>query len=226
MNKTSYLYLLAMLIAPPTWGEEEMYLEGITVLGNHKSAYLSMKEGKATVREGDMVGPWQVTRIKQNSIFLVTNKGESTELLLHSRLPIPSENSETEVELSEEQLHPDPREGLPEEEEASNETTIKSEDSNAQVAKEVSSEVSSQEKEIPKGYRKVRTPFGEIIVPEETSPTISNDRSLPPTSPETQSISEVSPGHHKIKTPFGEFVVEDKKVSSSKEKNEDSHTSQ
>lgn len=220
MNKTSYLYLLAMLIASPAWGEEEMYLEGITVLGNHKSAYLSMGEGKATVREGDMIGPWQVTHIKQNSIFLVTNKGESTELLLHSRLPIPSEETETESGLSEEQLHPDSSEGLPEED-SPKDQYLKSEASPPQGPEEPP----PQEK-VPQGYRKVRTPFGEIIVPEETSPETPNNHSVSPISSETQAISEVSPGYHKIKTPFGEFVVEDKKIPASPQKNEDPHVSQ
>ena len=200
MNKTNYFFLLLMFIAPPLWGEEEMYLEGISVLGNHKSAYLSMGTGKATVREGDMIGTWRVTQIKQNSIFLSSNTGKSTELLLHSRLPVPSEE-ENENNLSEEEMHPDSNEGLPQEE-PSEESSITEQDSYA--------EKSSSTESLPKGYRKVRTPFGEIVVPEQTSSEAINPH-LPPSSENMQSISEVSPDAHKIKTPFGEFVVKETK---------------
>jgi len=185
MNQTRLICLLGtILISFPIWAEEdEVYLEGVSILGNQKSAYLSMRGDKVTVREGDAVGAWQVTHIKENAISLITKQGESTELPLHSRLPTISEE-----EPAEEEPTPEPEEA------------------------ETESDASQPEEaaEIPQGHHKVRTPFGEFVVPNEENTVTS--AALPKKS-ETSETSAPT-GYRKIQTPFGNFVVEEKKVGS------------
>jgi hypothetical protein len=213
MIKTMFVGLLAMLSIPNSWAEDEMYLEGISVLGKDKSAYLSMKGGKIQVHVGERVGSWKVARIEERSVFLTTDKGESTELPLYSRLPV-SNNQENENEES-------PEVG----------------DKGVVDKKEEERPPVSNAPEVPPGYRKVHTPFGDFVVKEEeaTKITLSKNPSpvqdkatsvdnssaspaaSPPSDNSPKKAEEIPPGYHKVQTPFGDFIMKDKEVKEVKE---------
>lgn len=184
MLKTVVISLLLIVFSSNSWGEEEIYLEGISVLGDQKNAYISMKGGKISVSEGDSIGIWQVARIEERSVFLTTENGEATELPLHSRLPLPE--TETEEE-------PSPKPQPETEQSEADETTL----------------------EIPPGYRKVHTPFGDFLVKEEQATQITQTKppaaaQKPVQAPEDlPTVETVPPGHRKVKTPFGEFLIEE-----------------
>lgn len=206
MIKKMFVGLLAMLSIPNSWAEDEMYLEGISVLGKDKSAYLSMKGGKIQVHVGERVGSWKVARIEERSVFLTTDKGETTELPLYSRLPV-SNNQENENEESPEVGDKKGEADKPE--------------------KEAEHSPMTNVPEVPPGYRKVHTPFGDFVVKEEEATKITlsknpppvqskatsvDNSSMPPADNSPKKAEEIPPGYHKVQTPFGEFLMKDKEV--------------
>lgn len=176
-----------MLITLNSWGDEESFLEGISVLGDKKIAYLSIDGNKISIHEreeitlsvGEAVQTWQVVRIEQGSVLLKSDKGLVTELRLDSRLPSP------ETEATEYVQQPP-------------------------IAQETETPPVNTDNEVPSGSRVVRTPFGDFIVkddaPAPTSPSIKPLDNQPTKTDE----AEVPPGHHIVRTPFGDFIVKDK----------------
>lgn len=186
MLKVIIVSVVTMLFIVNTWGMEESYeesyLEGISVLGTNKIAYLSIQGNKIPMREGDtfplsegdMVETWQVMRIKQGSVILLKmNNGLTTELRLDSRLPLPVSEAEAEM-IESQQPHLD------------------------------DSKMSVKEKTFS-GYRIVRTPFGSFTITDDTP--IPPSQPLPAKPMITE--GDVPPGHHIVQTPFGDFIVKD-----------------
>jgi hypothetical protein len=195
MIKAIGAYLLTMVISATAWCQEEIYLEGISVLGAQKNAYISMKGGKVAVSEGDAIGMWRVARIEERSVFLTTEEGNATELPLYSRLPISSMSLEepTTLEIlskdsgtppakAEEtlagyhKLHTPFGDFIVEEEEiekaTQQHTTATSESSEAvpelpEQAVVLDNLPQIEAEEVPEGYRKVQTPFGEFLLEEK-----------------------------------------------------------
>ncbi len=179
--------LLAMLITPNSRAEEESFLEGISVLGDKKIAYLSIDGNKISIHEGEeitlsvdeAVETWRIVRIEQGSVLLKSENGLATELRLDSRLPTP------ETEATEDQQQP------------------------FLVQEAETPPVKNTNNEVPPGSRVVQTPFGHFIIKDNTpSPTSPSIQPLdnPPTMTEEE---EVQPGHHIVRTPFGDFIVKD-----------------
>lgn len=200
--KSIPVYLLALLVIPYTvWGED-IYLEGISVVGAKKQAYLSLDGIRVVVSEGEAIGSWQVQQIIHKAVLLSTENGKQTTLALHTRL-IPMEEKGAHLEVSlpipeepvEVIVEPPPVPEIPQPQEISDE-------------------------EIPPGHRKVHTPFGDFIVKEaESNPNVKSlpvhlvppEKEAETTEPvETLPAGEVPTGYRKIRTPFGEFLVEDK----------------
>ena len=183
-----------MLMTLNTWGQEENYLEGISILGKEKLAYFVIEGNNISVQEGDKMllneneaeGIWQVVRIDQGSVLLKTKAGITKEFRLDSRV-----HQET-TEESQQALLQESTEYLS--------TSIESHD-NEMHDNETHGSASLQTK-----YRTVRTPFGHFTFREEEP--FSHPSPLPdkPSLPE----EEVPPGHHVVQTPFGYFIVKDK----------------
>lgn len=195
MIKAIGTYLLTMIISAAAWCQEEIYLEGISVLGAEKNAYISMKGGKVAVSEGDAIGIWRVARIEERSVFLTTEEGNATELPLYSRLPIssisleertilealPKDSSAPPAKTEEtlagyHKLHTPFGDFIVEEEELEKATqqhaTIASESSEVvsdlpEQATVLNNLPQIEAEEVPEGYRKVQTPFGEFLLEEK-----------------------------------------------------------
>lgn len=226
--------ILALLVTATVWAEAGMYLEGITILGAKKSAYLVVDGGKVTVNEGEKVGKWQVVRIEERSVFLKTDKGETTELPLHSWLkPEADKNTAPKAEA-------------------------------APVGPETFERVLIPDDQIPPGYRRVRTPFGDVLVKDDgtgdgqakasdsqakpadnpgkaadtpvkpnDSPAKPSDNPAKPSNSQAEEApltnlpaaprdpsaaikainvpdDQVPPGYRKVQTPFGEYMLKEK----------------
>ncbi|OQW94071.1 MAG: hypothetical protein BWK79_07805 [Beggiatoa sp. IS2] len=196
-----------VLVVPMAWAED-FYLEGVTTLGAKKSAYLSMKGGKITVREGESIGTWQVVRIERNAVVLSTGQGVTTELPLHTRFDIPSTiNSKSPfsdgptTEIDEEEVLP---EGM----------TESPEDSQFTDLSMPSRHLTTTDSTIPAGYRKVHTPFGDVLVEEKEKSALTE--SLPEERDVEHKIhpkiadEAIPPGQRRVSTPFGDVLIKDK----------------
>ena len=176
---------------------EELYLQGVSVIGERKTAYIAkiteqMEEVRITVVEGDSLGQWLVARITPKFVILESEQGEEKQLHLHSALPV-------EENLSQEDTANSPQFTRP---------VIPDQD-------------------IPPGYKKIQTPFGDFLVrkKEEPSativePTATNSMSgmsepmngghfasVEKKLDDGESPSSPSKGYRKVKTPFGEFIL-------------------
>jgi len=211
MTKAITISLLTMLITVNTWGDENSYLEGISILGNKKIAYLSIEGKKIAVSEGEEIvvsedvalGKWWVVRIEQGSILLKTKVGITKELRLDNRLP----------EVEEKLVNPLP---TPDMEQFSDSETLDTEMTEPPLIDEVETtepplidetrqppltDETETSKKDETDYRVVRTPFGTFTVKNNVPPP---DK-LPPIAED-----EIPPGHHLVQTPFGYFIVKDK----------------
>ncbi|MDM8557650.1 hypothetical protein [Candidatus Parabeggiatoa sp. HSG14] len=178
---------------------KEDYLEGISVLGEQKIAYFSIKGNQIPVHEGEKITfsgekTWQVIHIEQKLVRLKTDDGFIKEVQLKSRISIPKTETEQE-QISELQ------ESITEEitETASEKTTTTEE-----------ATLEKTNNEVPPGYHIVHTPFGDFVVKDD--PFLSEEAESLPTPLNTISEDEVPPGHHIVRTPFGEFIVESDEV--------------
>ena len=95
-----------------SWGEDSNYLEGISILGEKRIAYLALPGGKISVTEGDEItinegkakGTWQVVLIKQDSVLFKTHQGSTAELRLEHRSPLPAASESATTKLSNDEL--------------------------------------------------------------------------------------------------------------------------
>jgi hypothetical protein len=175
--------LIIIWFSLPVWGEESSYLEGISILGEKRIAYISLPGGKISVHEGDEItinegqakGTWQVVLIKQDSVLFKTQAGSTAELRLDHRLPLPTP----------------------------------SEPSLANSAKPLVAQPGvSTDKEIPPITPQAAVlnepePNTQKSLPTEPVSTTANTSTPPPIEPE-----EIPPGHQLVKTPFGNFMIE------------------
>ena len=190
MRKAITIILAIMLISVNSWSEEDSYLEGISILGNKKVAYLSVAGHKIAVKEGEeivvsedvAVGRWQVVSIGRGSIRLKAKIGITTELRLDSRSPIQKKSDEESPEENE--LGEETPEEIPI---TDNETT-------------------PQESEVQPEHKIVRTPFGSFTVKKNVS-------LLPPIAAKSPPVADKIPlGHRLVRTPFGYFIVKDSEL--------------
>ncbi len=213
--------LLAILLTFTVWGEETSYeetsyegnnyLEGISVLGKKKIAYISLEGGQITVNEGDEItlgkghvkGTWQVVRIKQDSVLFKAKNGSTVELRLDSRLPLPPQ---VNLEPADQEKTPD----LEPLEEAQTDLELEEVQMDDEIDPADLDPTHSD-------YQTMPTPFGELPVKDD-EPITQADSPIEPmpitdnqTPTPTEEEAEVPPGHRVIKTPFGNFVVEGKK---------------
>jgi hypothetical protein len=107
MTKIMISLIILLGFAFPSWSEESSYLEGISILGEKRIAYISIPGGKIAVTEGDEItisegtarGTWQVVLIKADSVLFKTHEGFSAELRLDHRLPLPVANESVATKL-------------------------------------------------------------------------------------------------------------------------------
>jgi len=144
MNKWSVICLLLCTYAAHA---EEVYLEGISVLGNIKKAYVVMDEGQMSVEPGDELGQWVIDEIQQRAIVLSNTRGETQVLELYSKLNIMPESEPEPFD----QNTTDNVEAL--------EILQKMPDGNP-----FTSQPQIADADIPEGKRKVSTPFGDFLV--------------------------------------------------------------
>lgn len=126
MRKMIGVFILAMLSHTAS---AEIFLEGISILGSKRSAFVSEKGQKYSVVPGDKLGEWVVVKIQNRSITLRGKDGKLKDLPLHTTLA-----SETP----------------------------KAEDDEAEASKFEPRVIDDEE--VPAGYKKVTTPFGDILV--------------------------------------------------------------
>jgi len=204
---------------------DDIYLEGISSIGKQRVAYLFVNKTKFSLQEGENFTRWKVTRIGQRSIFLADIKGKETELVLHNRLSPESLDGMIPVAaMSAESAAP-----------ANSPKTPSQSDSQP----ESKSDKNPPVEDVPPGYRKVQTPFGEVVVkddkPSVAVPPTPREETADPAPPvekapvaippqdskpvaaddeakkDAQEV-EVRPGYHKVRTPFGDIWIEDKAV--------------
>jgi hypothetical protein len=201
-----------MMLAVPTVWAEDLYLEGITTLGVKKSAYLSVKGGKITVREGESIGSWQVLRIERNRVVLSSGQGVTTELALHTRFDnsLPSAITESALEPPAE-MKDEEEARLLEEIAAISENT---QPLNSSVASNHAT-TATVDNTIPAGYRKIHTPFGDVLVEEKSLTAESSVVSAEPVKIEQPSLPKIADeavpaGQRRVRTPFGDVLIKEK----------------
>jgi hypothetical protein len=227
MKFNLWLLCCVLMVNPVAAMADDIYLEGISSVGEQRVAYIFVNKAKFSLKEGENFTRWKVTRIGQRSIFLSDIKGKETELVLHNRLPPESLDGIIPVAaMSAENSAP-----------ANSSTTPSQSDSQP----ENKSDKNPPVEEVPPGYRKVQTPFGEVVVKDDKPtlvvPPTPREVTAEPTPPvektpveQTPSIppqdskpvaaddgakkdekeAEVRPGYHKVRTPFGDIWIEDK----------------
>jgi hypothetical protein len=199
---------------------DDIYLEGISSVGKQRIAYIFVNKTKFSLKEGENLTHWKVMRIGKRSIVLADIKGNETELVLHNRLP------------------PEPLDGvmpvaaMSAENPAATQSKSDTKSESKSESKAEKSHETQPSEEVPPGYRKVQTPFGEVIVKDdklgESAPATVGEKaevnssqtaeldakSITSTSPSSEDESkkepEVRPGYHKVRTPFGDIWIEDK----------------
>lgn len=174
--------------------EEEMYLEGISVVGKEKSAYLSLTGEKFQVHEGETVGDWKVAKIEQHSIFFTTEQGKTTELRLYNRLPLSKKSATGEGATEPGVIENSPDVKIDEDETAATTNDQTSSIEREQVEKTKTTSPSESTETVPPGYRKVHTPFGDFVVKageaDKINATTSSaeDKTISPSLPNSETI--------------------------------------
>ena len=186
------IILITLLSSLSSWGEESSYLEGISILGEKRIAYISLSGGKISVTEGDEItinegkakGTWQVVLIKQDSVLFKTKAGSTAELRLDHRLPLPPP-SESSTAHSVKPL-----------------VTTEEESSDGEIPPVTPSEAIVQ---APEAVIQTEEQDSQESLPTELVSTTVDTSTQPPTEPE-----EIPPGHQLVKTPFGTFMINSK----------------
>lgn len=144
VKQSLWLLLLMSMIAvadQPIEQNQQIYLEGISVLGEHKRAHITINAAKMSVQEGDELGEWTVYEIHQRSIVLQNELGEEKILELHSRIDV------TLPSVTEQQATP------------ADELLQRFPDANPFAGRP-----RIDDADVPAGKRKVVTPFGDFLV--------------------------------------------------------------
>jgi len=159
--------LITLFITTYSWNSwaQDIYLEGVSVLGDKKVAYLTIDNEKVSVEEGEDVATWKVDRIERRAIFLISPEGKETELQLQSTLQAAPEEKAVEAVNA-----------VP---------VIKDED-------------------VPDGYRKIKTPFGDYVILKDYSAPQPTEESTNNTPIQTESATTPEPAES-VRTPFGDI---------------------
>ena len=151
MRRTLFhlLVSLAPALLVATDVAAEMRLDGINILGSSKSAYISVDGQRSRFREGDSMNGWTLERVMPRSVELRTPSGELRTLTLRG---VGDDTA--------------PGEGQPA---AKKKVAEKKPKAEPKPAKPAGSEYSPRvidDRDVPPGHRKVRTPFGDMLVDE------------------------------------------------------------
>lgn len=156
---TSVLHInvaLAAETAPPAPTAEGLYLEGISVLGPKRTAHLVYQGESLSLKPGEAVGEWIVEKIEQRSV-----------LLRPANAP-----EDADVKLKQLSLH-DRIDGAPAAPQAPNPFAAAVE---SQAKSTEPPEINKfkprriPDDQIPPGQRRIRTPFGDVLVKDENQP--------------------------------------------------------
>jgi hypothetical protein len=131
--RTWYLGWLCLVLPLSSMAQDDIYLEGISVLGDKKTAHIVVNGTQFMVKEQDYVGEWQVNQIEERAVMLRNEQGAVSTLALQSRL--------TPVEAP----------------------PVNAADAATESLADTA-EVPVSGEDIPEGYQKVRTPFGDLLV--------------------------------------------------------------
>lgn len=118
---------------------EELFLEGVSILGSKKTASVVYNQQAMSLHKGDNIGEWIVDLIEERSIKLRDKDGKVQTLELHSSI---NDSPEEVAPASAPADLTDIKTGT-----GFQPRVIKDED-------------------VPPGHRKVRTPFGDVLIKE------------------------------------------------------------
>jgi hypothetical protein len=154
MNKWTVLLLLFCTYAVQA---EEVYLEGISFLGNIKKAYVVVDGVQMPVEQGDELGQSVIKEIQQRALILIDESGEEQILELYSKVDV-TPLFEQEITEQEMVTNPFAQEAI-EGEDRTSEILQKMPDGNPFAARP-----QITDDEIPQGKRRISTPFGDFLV--------------------------------------------------------------
>jgi hypothetical protein len=173
VKKTVLMMLL--LASTPAWATD-IYLEGVSILGKNKTAHLTVNGSKLSVSEGGTVEQWTVMEIAPRMISLRDAEGRIQELELHSQLTDAPPEVEPQVVVpavttalgAPPAMNPDDNPFLQAikaraEQQAKENPTPPSDVTPPQPVYEPKR---IADEEVPPGHRRVRTPFGDVLVKE------------------------------------------------------------
>lgn len=157
---------------------DDMSLEGIVILGQQKSAVVLNNGKQITVKAGDALGEWTVDAIEARQVFLRSAKGERKELKLKTNLAAGTSSPENK-----------PADGMAGMQQGMNATPppvnnpFAAAAASAAAAKGTTSAPAAgqpagqgfqpkiiEDKDIPAGHRRVKTPFGDVLVKDPPPP--------------------------------------------------------
>ncbi len=156
LKKLAPLYLL-ILTLPISVFSQEIDLQGTQIIGDKKSATVSVDGNSLLVVEGDSVGSWMIERIENRIIILRSKKSNEIKALsLHAR---PS------TEKSKQKSAPSPDK---QDENAKALPAVIAPPPPEKIAEGVyRSEHFIDDEDVPPGYHKKRTPFGDFLIKDE-----------------------------------------------------------
>ena len=158
---------------------DDMSLEGIVILGAQKSAVVLNNGKQVTVKAGDTLGEWTVDAIEARQVFLRNVKGERKELNLKTNLnaATPSPDKPADGMTGMQGMNAAPP--VP----PANNPFAAAAAANAAAAKGATPAPATgqpagqgfqlkviEDKDIPAGHRRVRTPFGDVLVKDQPPP--------------------------------------------------------
>ncbi|RKZ46336.1 MAG: hypothetical protein DRR16_04010 [Candidatus Parabeggiatoa sp. nov. 3] len=165
----------AMLMTLNTWGIEENYLEGISILGKEKIAYFSIEGNDISVHEGEEIilneneaqGIWQIVRIEASGVLLKTKAGITKQFRLDSRVHQKTEKTADESQQAEEEVETHGSASL-----QPKSRTVQTPFGHFTIREEMpfshspplSEKPTLAEEDVPPDHHIVRTPFGDFIV--------------------------------------------------------------
>jgi hypothetical protein len=156
------LILIGLLTFSPGVLSAEIYLEGISILGAKKKAFVTLDGENLAVSPGEALGDWLVERIEPRSIFLRKPapegqpEGELKELELHNRL---AEEPAASPPLA---ITPPSPFGAP----AEGSQAVPLPPVEPFQPRRIAPE------DVPPGHHVVNTPFGDVLVKDQPEPPV------------------------------------------------------
>jgi hypothetical protein len=146
---------------------EDMSLEGIVILGQQKSAVVLNNGKQVTVKAGDALGEWTVDAIEARQIFLRNVKGERKELKLKTHLTTGNPSDKPADGMGMQGMPAAPVNNPFAAAAAANAAAAKGATpapATGQPAGQGFQPKVIEDKDVPAGHRRVRTPFGDVLV--------------------------------------------------------------